>query len=374
MFKIQQNTSLRSYNSFHFDVLADYFVDIESVDDMQQLIVDPIFVENKKLIVWWGSNMLLTQERFDGLVIHNQIVGKEILHQEDDFIVVRVGAGEIWHDFVMRAVWQGLGGIENLALIPGSVWAAPMQNIGAYGVEVKDVIEFVEYVDLSDGSTHVLDNGSCQFGYRDSVFKRDLKDRAFISHVVFKLYKTKSLESRDQPRSEWRGKSLDKSYTSHIGSKWQSYQFKLDYKDIQQEIGARKLDIAQISVQDVADIVTTVRRRKLPDWTQIGTAGSFFKNPVVSVEEFQRLKGKENLVVGYEFLGGMKLSAGQLIELAGLKWIEKWSVGTYKNHALVLVHHGWGKGSDIVALAKEIQEAVYAKFSVWLDPEVNYIE
>lgn len=296
--------------------------------------------------MWWGSNMLLTQERFDGLVIHNQLLGRNILHEEDDFVVVRVGAGEVWHDFVMRTVLQGRGGVENLALIPGSVWAAPMQNIGAYGVEVKDVIEFVEYVDLSDGSTHILDNSSCQFGYRDSAFKHDLKEETFISHVVFKLYKT-------------------------IG-KW--YQLQLDYKDIQQEIVARELDIAQLSVHNVADMITAIRRRKLPDWTQIGTAGSFFKNPIVSVHEFQRLKGKDALLVGYEVFGWIKLSAGQLIELAGLKGIEKWSVGTYKNHALVLVHHGWGKGSDIVDLAKDIQDAVHAKFGVWLDPEVNYIE
>lgn len=296
--------------------------------------------------MWWGSNMLLTQERFDGLVIHNQLLGKDTLHEEEDFVVVRVGAGEGWHDFVMRTVLQGRGGVENLALIPGSVWAAPMQNIGAYGVEVKDVIEFVEYVDLSDGSTHILDNSSCQFGYRDSVFKRDLKENAFISYVVFKLYKT-------------------------IG-KW--YQLQLDYKDIQVEMEQRWLAVEQISVKDVADMITVIRRRKLPDWTQIGTAGSFFKNPVVSVEEFQKLKDKEPVLVGYEVVGWIKLSAGQLIELAGLKGIEKWSVGTYKNHALVLVHHGWGKGSDIVNLAQEIQHTVHAKFGVWLDPEVNYIE
>jgi len=296
--------------------------------------------------VWWGSNMLLTQERFDGLVIHNQLLGKNILHEEEDFVVVRIGAGEVWHDFVMRTVSQGRGGVENLALIPGSVWAAPMQNIGAYGVEVKDVIEFVEYVDLSDGSTHILDNSSCQFGYRDSVFKRDLKEKAFISYVVFKLYKTTE----------------------------KSYELKLDYKDIQVEMDQRWLAIEQISVKDVADMITVIRRRKLPDWTQIGTAGSFFKNPIVSVQEFQELKGKESLLVGYEVVGWIKLSAGQLIELAGLKGIEKWSVGTYKNHALVLVHHGWGKGSDIAALAKDIQEAVYAKFAVWLEPEVNYVE
>lgn len=344
MIQIEKNKSLRDYNSFHFDVVADYFVDITSVEDMQQLIVDSIFLAHKKLIIWWGSNMLLTQERFDGLVIHNQLLGKNILHEEDDFVVVRVGAGEVWHDFVLRTVSQGRGGVENLALIPGSVWAAPMQNIGAYGVEVKDVIEFVAYVDLSDGSTHILDNGSCQFGYRDSIFKHDLKAKSFISHVVFKLYKTRE------------------------------YPLKLDYKDIQQEIVARELDIAQLSVEDVADMITTIRRRKLPDRTQIGTAGSFFKNPVVSLEEFEVLQAKKSWLVGYEVTGGIKLSAGQLIELAGLKGIEKWSVGTYKNHALVLVHHGWGKGKDIVNLAKQIQEVVYAKFGVWLDPEVNYID
>lgn len=201
-----------------------------------------------------------------------------------------------------------------------------MQNIGAYGVEVKDVIEFVEYVDLSDGSTHILDNGSCEFGYRDSVFKRELKEKAFISYVVFKLYKTRSFESRDQSLDDptWIAASLPDTL-GQIAPRndGKNYVFNLDYKDIQQEILARKLDVAQISVQDVADMVTEIRRRKLPDWTQIGTAGSFFKNPVVSVEEFEKLKNKDPLLVGYAISGGIKLSAGQLIELAGLKGIEK---------------------------------------------------
>lgn len=351
MIQVKTNKSLRDYNTFALDVIADYFVDIGSVEDMQELIQDPIFLTNKRLIVWGGSNMLLQSDRFAWLVIHNSILGKEIMHEDASSVVVRVGAGEVWHDFVLWTVAQWRGGIENLALIPGCVWAAPMQNIGAYGVEAKDTIEFVEYIDLSDGSKHVLDASSCQFGYRDSIFKRDLKDTVFISHVVFRLYKAES----------WKPKA-------------QSYQLKLTYKDIQMEMEKRGLDRDQISVEDVADMVTIIRKRKLPDWTQIGTAGSFFKNPIVSVEEFNRLKGQEAWLVGYEVDDGVKLSAGQLIELAGLKGIEKWSVGTYKNHALVLVHHGWGKGSDIVALAKEIQETVYDKFAVWLDPEVNYVE
>jgi UDP-N-acetylmuramate dehydrogenase len=286
---IQKNKSLRDYNSFHFDVEAKYFVSIQSVADIQALIQDPVFSDNKRLIVGGGSNMLLTQEYFDGLVIHNAIMGKEIMYEDDSSVVLRVWAGEVWHDLVIRTVNQWRWWLENLALIPGSVGAAPMQNIGAYGVEVKDVIEFVEYVDLSDGSMHVLDTGSCAFGYRDSVFKRDLKDRAFISSVVIRLHKA-------------------------------DYVLKLAYKDIEQEIAARWLDKNHISVIDVADMVTAIRRRKLPDWTQIGTAGSFFKNPIVDTAEFQRLKVLEPLLVGYEVAGGMKLSAGQLIELAGLKW------------------------------------------------------
>lgn len=342
--QIETNKSLRDYNSFHFDVQAKYFVSIPSTVAIQTLIQEAVFIDNKRLIVGWGSNMLLTQDFFDGLVIHNAIIWKDVMYEDDTQVVLRVGAGEVWHDFVMRTVDQWRWWLENLALIPGSVGAAPMQNIGAYGVEVKDVIEFVEYVDLSNGSTHILDNSSCSFGYRDSVFKRDLKDIAFISYVVFRLYKA------------------------------HTYWLKLDYKDIQQEIVARWLDANRLVVRDVADMVTAIRRRKLPDWNQIGTAGSFFKNPIVSVQEFERLKGKEALLVGYEVAGGIKLSAGQLIEMAGLKGIEKWSVWTYKNHALVLVHHGWGKGSDIVALAKHIQDVVYAKFAVVLEPEVNYIE
>ncbi len=340
---IQTNKSLHDYNSFHFDVEAAYFVTIASVEDIQVLIQEEVFCNNRKLIVWGGSNMLLTQDRFDGIVIHNAIMGREIMYEDDSHIVLRVWAGEVWHDLVMRTVGQWRWWLENLALIPGSVGAAPMQNIGAYGVEAKDVIEFVEYVDLSDGSTHVLDNGSCAFGYRDSIFKRELKDKAFISSVVIRLHKT-------------------------------NHQLKLDYKDIQQEIATRWLDEDQLSVELVAAMITEIRRRKLPDWKQIGTAGSFFKNPVVNIVEFQRLKTQEDSLVWYEVADGMKLSAGQLIELAGLKWIEKWSVWTYKNHALVLVHHGWGKGSDIVALAKDIQDTVYAKFGVWLDPEVNYVD
>lgn len=343
MISIQKNKSLRDYNSFHFDVEAKYFVSIESIDDIQKLIQEDIFCDNKRLIVGGGSNMLLTQEYFDGLVIHNAIIGKDIMYEDESHVILRVWAGEVWHDLVMRTVDQWRWWLENLALIPGSVGAAPMQNIGAYGIEVKDVIEFVEYIDLSDGSTHVLDNGSCAFEYRDSVFKRELKDRAFITSVIIRLHKT-------------------------------NYLLKLDYKDIQQEITIKGSDREQISVKDVAHMITEIRRRKLPDWTQIGTAGSFFKNPIVSAEKFQSLKFQEISLVWYEVSTWIKLSAGQLIELAGLKWIEKWSVWTYKNHALVLVHHGWGKGSDIVALAKHIQNVVHVKFGVLLEPEVNYIE
>jgi UDP-N-acetylmuramate dehydrogenase len=367
MIQIYKNKSLRYYNSFHLDVMADYFVSIKSVQDIQALVTDSIFLENKRLVVWWGSNMLLTQDRFDGLVIHNAIMGKDIMYEDGSQVVIRVGAGEVWHDFVMRTVSQWRGGIENLALIPGSVGAAPIQNIGAYGVEVKDVVQFVEYVDLDDGTQHILDKDSCQFDYRDSIFKRELKERAFISYVVFRLYKIQITDYRLHITEK-------KLITQPLAPNDGSYKLKLEYKDIQQEIEKRGLAMSDVSLQNVADMVIAIRQRKLPDWTQIGTAGSFFKNPIVSVEEFQRLKAEEELLVGYEVVGGVKLSAGQLIELAWLKGIEKGSVWTYKNHALVLVHHGWWKGSDIVGLAKDIQDVVYEKFGVWLNPEVNYID
>lgn len=340
---IQESISLLPYNTLAVDVRTKYFAEVFSVDQLRLLMQEPLrdTVEDK-LILWWGSNILFTQD-FSWLVIKNSLLRKEIIEETDTSLIVRVWAGEIWDDFVQWAVENNYGGIENLAMIPGCVWAAPMQNIWAYGMEVKDVIESVEYITMETWESVSLSAEECNFGYRDSIFKQSLKGKVIIVSVLFRLQKVAV-----------------------------NYSFRLDYKDIQNYIQEKVLDVSSLSVAAVADIVRVIRSRKLPDRTKIGTAGSFFKNPHVDLDTWWSLKAEHPNIVGFLDGSRVKLSAGWLIEHAWLKWKQWWKVWTYQNHALVLVNH-WGSGKDIVRVAQEIQDTVFAKFGVKLEPEVNYV-
>jgi UDP-N-acetylmuramate dehydrogenase len=347
---IQYNVDLTPCNTFNAPAKAKYFVDITKPTQFSQLMEERVFQNTQdKLFLWGGSNVLLTQD-YDGLVIHNSIDTMRILDIDEEKVKIMVGGGKSRHELVMRAAERGRWGIENLALIPGSVWAAPVQNIGAYGVEVKDVITSVKWFDLQTGDLRALNPMECHFGYRDSVFKHELKDKFFITHVTFVLSK------KPNPRLTYR-------WLEDLSS------------------GATPLDIVQK--------IIAIRQSKLPDETKIGTAGSFFRNPIVALDVYDKLCEEYTDLVGREMedkdLKGcgriwkddrpvmMKLSAAQLIELAGFpRGTKDWSVGSYEDHALVLVNEG-GTGAEVRDFAQRIMRGVKDMFGVELDPEVRVI-
>ena len=328
---------LQPYNTFGFQVTCEAFVSITSESEFIEHIKQKVF-NHKRLVLGGGSNVLFTND-FDGTVIWNQIKGIETVNENDDHIWLKVGAGEVWHQFVMHCVANNYGGIENLSLIPGYVGAAPMQNIGAYGVEIKDVCESVEYISFETGKKHTLPAESCNFGYRESIFKHELKDKVFITHVTVKLNKKHSLNT-------------------HYGA-------------IEQELTTK--GIKNPTIQDVSEAVIAIRSSKLPDPKQIGNAGSFFKNPVISTSQAALLVKKHPNVAMYPTPEGVKLAAGWLIENAGWKGFTRGSVGVHKKQALVLVNYGNGTGNEILTLSENIQEDVFQKFGVKLEREVNLV-
>ncbi|MFZ2151304.1 MAG: UDP-N-acetylmuramate dehydrogenase [Candidatus Absconditicoccaceae bacterium] len=339
---IQKDISLKNYNTFQVDVKAKLFVKIESEEDIYELMKDKIWNENKMFILGGGANILFKGD-YDGLVIKNEIIGKEIIKEDEDMVLIKVGAGENWPEWVDRCVEKNLGGIENLALIPGSIGASPIGNIGAYGIEVKDIIYEVEGINLHTGKKEIFKNTECEFGYRDSIFKNKYKDKLIVTYVTWKL---KKVDER--------------------------YKFDINYNDIKRKIDEGNINIANLNVKDIANMISDIRRSKLPDWKKTGTAGSFFKNPVISKNSFQELKSKYDGLMGFDSGDEVKLSAGQLIEIAGFKGIKIGNVGTYQYHALVLINEG-GTAQEIVDFAGSIQTKVKEMFGVWLEPEVNYV-
>lgn len=345
---IQKNISLKPYNTFAVDVQADFFVEVKHEQDIFDLISTDVFASQPHLILGGGANILFTKN-YNGLVIKDSLIGKEVLREEDDTVYVKVAAGEIRHDFIMRTLEQGYVGAENMVLIPSTVGAAPFGNIGAYGKEAKDIIFEVEGIDLTTWEKKVWNNSECRFAYRDSIFKNELKGKVFITAVTFALQK----QTND-------------------------YVPNIQYNDIQNIIGNLWIDPAEIMAQQVANIIIEIREKKLPDRTKIGTAGSFFKNPIVTKEQYEILlvkypQLKWNEVHGSEFWtlhSAFKLSAGQLIELAGFKGKTIGNVGTYQNHALIIVNNGGASGPEIRAFAQSIQSKVQEMFGVMLEPEV----
>ncbi len=284
-----------------------------------------------------GSNILLTGD-LPGLTIKNEIGGIEIFLENEHDVLVKVGGGVVWHDLVLWAVDQGLGGIENLSLIPGTVGAAPIQNIGAYGVELKDVFHFLDAYDLLTGESLHFDNSHCKFGYRDSIFKQELKGRLCIVDVYFKLQKNPTLNT--------------------------------SYGDIQRTL--QEMGVKSPTIRDVSNAVIQIRQSKLPDPAVIGNAGSFFKNPAIEVADFQRFSEKFPEAPHYPQPDGrVKIPAGWLIEQAGWKGQRIGDAGCHARQALVLVNYGEAKGAEILALAKKIQASVQEKFDIALTPEVN---
>lgn len=346
---VQKNTSLKNYNSFGIEVKAAHFASFTCAEELKTLLLaqqEFITAPKNILILGGGSNLLFTDD-FDGLVLKNEIKGIEIYEEDDKHVYVKAGAGESWHKFVLFCLANNLAGAENLALIPGSVGAAPMQNIGAYGVELKEVFYKLDALHLATLEMKTFDKEACAFGYRESVFKNKFKNQFAICYVYFKLNKVPV--------------------------------YNISYGAIAE---ALKNDFAnEVSIQNIASAVIKIRQSKLPDPKFIGNAGSFFKNPEVGADQYQQLKNKfENLVAFALPNGNYKLAAGWLIEqcgpVPGISWkgFRDGDAGCYPLQALVLVNYGTASGKEIFSLAKEIRKSVEEKFGVRLDMEVNVYE
>ncbi len=337
---VKENVDLLPFNTFHISALARYLTTVSSVREARDLFQSDIFRKNKVLILGGGSNMLLTKD-FDGLVIKNELRGIEVISETSDEIELKVGSGENWHEFVMYCVERNYGGVENLSLIPGTVGAAPMQNIGAYGVEVKDVIRNVEAINLQNSNVDNFSNADCHFGYRESVFKHELKNKYFISSITLSLTK-------------------------------RNHRFNTSYGAITEVLREKHND--EISVRTISDAVIHIRRTKLPDPNVIGNAGSFFKNPTIDKNQFEELKEKHPGIPSFPGENGLiKVPAAWLIEQCGWKGKTFDNIGVHKLQALVLVNYGGGEGQKIWDLAMKIQSSVKEKFNVSLHPEVNVI-
>lgn len=340
MIELQENIDLLPFNTFKINAKARYFTSIQTVDQAIALFQSDIFRQNKTLILGGGSNLLLTKD-FDGLIVRNEIKGITIVDENDKTITLKLGSGENWHEIVMHCVTCNYGGIENLSLIPGTVGAAPMQNIGAYGVEIKEVIHNVEAIELSTGKIHCFSNAACKFGYRESVFKQELKNQFFISSVTLTLTKTDH--------------KLNTSYGAII------------------EVLKEK-NIEKVTVRVISDAIIEIRQKKLPDPKLIGNAGSFFKNPSIEISVFEDLKKKFPLLPSFAGENNLiKIPAAWLIEQSGWKGKTIENIGVHKHQALVLVNYGGGEGKKIWQLALDIQSSVREKFNVVLQPEVNII-
>ncbi|TFW28045.1 UDP-N-acetylmuramate dehydrogenase [Massilia arenosa] len=335
----QQNFSLLPFNTFRIEARARHYVRVEQVDQLAAALADPALAALPRLVLGGGSNLLLTQD-FNGLVLHMALAGKAIVGEDAGHVLVRASAGENWHGFVQYTLEQGLGGLENLSLIPGTVGAAPIQNIGAYGAEIKDVFHSLTAFDPATGTLREMRAEECRFAYRDSVFKHAEGRGLIIVDVTF---------------------ALPKAWTPN-----------LRYAELAQAVAAD--GITAPTARQISDAVIAVRRRKLPDPAEIGNAGSFFKNPVVSGAQCARLLEQfPDLVHHAQADGTEKLAAGWLIDRCGWKGRNLGPAGVYPKQALVLVNNGGARGADIVALAKAIQADVQARYGVLLEPEPVFI-
>lgn len=336
---VNENVSLRPYNTFSLNATARYFAAFHSTEALQQILRDERWRDTPKMILGGGSNLLLTKD-FDGLVLKNEIKGIHVVREDDDYVYINAGAGENWHQFVMHCIGKDLGGLENLSLIPGNVGASPMQNIGAYGVEIKDTFWELEALNLDTLLPVRFDNAACEFGYRESVFKRQFKNRFVILNVTYRLHKKPVVNTT--------------------------------YGAIEQELA--KMGITAPTIRDVSQAVIHIRSSKLPNPAEIGNAGSFFKNPEVSAEKYEQLKVAFPDVVAYPLPGHhFKLAAGWLIEQCGWKGYREGDAGVHVRQALVLVNYGNAQGADIYNLSTKVLQSVEEKFGVVLEREVNVV-
>lgn len=333
---IQNDIHLKEYNTFGIDVIAKRFVSISSVYELQQLIK----TEKELFIISGGSNMLLTSN-INKLVVHINIKGISIDRECNNTVHLTVNAGENWHEFVLWCVAQNYGGIENLSLIPGNVGTCPIQNIGAYGVEVKDVITKVEAVEIETGKLISFSNTSCNFGYRNSIFKNEAKGKYVLTSVSFQLTKS-------------------------------NHKLNTSYGAIKTELESK--NITNPSIKNISEAIIAIRKLKLPDPKEIGNSGSFFKNPVISRVHFEELQKKYPKIPSYIISGNeIKVPAGWLIEESGFKGKRFGNYGVHEKQALVLVNYGGATGKEIYKLAQKIQRTIEENFNISLEIEVNII-
>ena len=336
--KIFENYSLAELNTFHIDVRSNKFIVVEKVDELDNLIDFVELSSGKFLILGGGSNILFTKD-FDGTILHLSFNQLSELKSDDRFVYIKADAGVVWDELVKYSVDKNLGGIENLAMIPGTVGAAPIQNIGAYGQELKDSLFEVEYIDLTDKKIKTISNEKCEFGYRDSVFKKSLRDKFIITSVILRLSKNPVPV--------------------------------LNYGNVSNELSKSGID--KPTIKDVSNIIRKIRTEKLPDPNQIGNAGSFFKNPIIDENKFESIKEKYPDVPSFRQENKIKIPAAWLIEKSGLKGYKKGNIGTYPNQPLVIVNYGKASGKEILEFAQLIQSTVFEKFQIQLEPEVNII-
>ena len=342
---MEKNKNLYGLNTFGMSAVADYYVRATSEDDVMRAIELSCEKKLPLLVLSGGSNMLIVED-LHAVVLHMDTRGIEVEGRDGSDTLVRVAAGEDWHETVMWSIENGYAGMENLAYIPGKVGSSPVQNIGAYGVEARCVIESVEVIDISSGERRVIAASECEFGYRESIFKNSARGRYVIMSVLFRLHST------------------------------EGYKLHLDYGNIRAEL--EKRGIENPTVADVADVVTFIRRSKLPEPSQVGNCGSFFKNPVISRQLYETLIEKHNDMPSYDVEGACdehwkKIPAAYLIDRAGWKGYRRGSVGVHQNQALVLVHYGGGTGKDVLMLCQDICRDVKEKYGVEISPEVNII-
>ena len=337
--EIKENFSLKSYNTFGIDANAKHFVEVTGLAQLSRLL--QLSAYPKRFIISGGSNMLLTKD-IDALVMHINLKGIHVVEETDDMVVLKIMAGENWHNLVLWTLEQGYGGLENLSLIPGNTGTAPIQNIGAYGVELKDVFVGCEAMNIQNQELKAFSKADCQFGYRDSIFKNEAKGKYIITSVKLRLTK--------------------KNHALHTL-----------YGAIEEEL--KEMNVITPSITDISNAVISIRNKKLPDPKQIGNSGSFFKNPLVSKKTFDRFQKQHPEAPFYKMNDNTyKIPAGWLIEQCGFKGKRFGDAGVHEKQALVLVNYGNATGKDILELAQKVQDSVKAKFGIQLSPEVNIIK
>lgn len=336
--KIQENLSLKAFNTFGIDKKAQFFTAAGTVEELKEALLWAKERDLSIFILGGGSNILLTKD-ITGLVIKIELQGIKVVSEDEKQIIVEVGAGVVWHDWVQYSLAKNWAGIENLSLIPGTVGASPMQNIGAYGVEIKDVFCSLTALNRHTLELETFNADACKFGYRESVFKHESKDQYIITSVCFKLTQTPV--------------------------------FHVDYGAIQDVL--KEKGVEKLSIQAVSEAVIAIRKSKLPDPKELGNAGSFFKNPTIPVHQFEQLKSGFPSIPGYSTPEGVKVPAGWLIEQSGWKGKRLGNVGVHAKQALVLVNYGEGTGEEIKNLSEQVRASVRNQFGIELNPEVNFI-